>query len=86
MNFSIKKWSSPKADMASRFGPSLEHQHRRFQEVFASERDLVKMTNRLLKMKADIEAEGGYVTEVQYGERVRHEAIDLLGRAVVIGR
>ncbi len=74
------------ADAAAHWGPSLQHDLRGFEAVFAPERTLVLITDNLLRRKAELEAEGDVLTEEQYGMWVRQEAVLRLNRSVSIGR
>ena len=73
-------------EAAANWGPSLAHQHRRFEQTFGSERQLVEITNHVLRRKSELEAHGDMLTAEMYGEWVRHETHLRLGRTVLIGR
>ena len=73
-------------DAAARWGPSLHHQHRLFQQEYAPERELVMLTDHLLRRKKELEDHGDMLTPELYGEWVRHEAALRFGRSVAIGR
>lgn len=73
-------------EMTARFGPSLQHDLRLYEEVFAPERDLVAITDAVLELQAELENAGDYLTAEAYGMFVRQEAYNRFGRRVMISR
>ena len=73
-------------DATARYGPSFALEKRRYEEVYAPERDLILIADIALLRKQIEEANGNVFTEEMYGELVRHEAAQRFNRGVAISR
>ena len=64
------------------YGPSLATEHKRYQEVYAPERELVKIAQTAVKTLRTYREVTMVFTAEQFGEHVRHEALIRFGRHV----
>ncbi len=70
----------------ARYGPSIEHDLRRFEEVYGPQRDLIKITSVAVSRALSMREHGDVFTPGEFMELVQHEARIRFNRGILISR